>query len=145
MRGGVNIIQSESLRGDVNKGIYECYVSKISLYSFSISEIKAGKPDVRQTTQHKVFIAWKIQSSPLQPGWLTGHHCANEQRGTDVFYRLSKHVCTRNTHLMRRRNARTHFWMPLDFPACSLLPPAWLVSSRSLSYAVTVVFDIFIY
>lgn len=148
MRGRVNIIQFESLRGDVNKGIYEHYVSKnISVYCLNIR----NKGRVRRVfdRQHSAkYLSRGKHNHHLcsLDGWQDTTVQMNNATLT-VFYRLGKHVCTRNTHLTRRWSAHTHthFWMPLDFPACSLLPPAWLVSSRSLSYAVTVVFDIFIY
>lgn len=147
MRGRVNIIQFESLRGDVNKGIYEYYVSKnISVYCLNIR----NKGRVRRVFDRQHSAKY------LSRGKHNHHLCSLDgwqdttvqmNNATLTFFIDWVNMCARATHIRRDAGAHTHthFSVPLDFPACSLLPPAWLVSSRSLSYAVTVVFDIFIY
>lgn len=112
MRGRVNIIQFESLRGDVNKGIYEHYVSKnISVYCLNIR----NKGRVRRVfdRQHSAkYLSRGKHNHHLcsLDGWQDTTVQMNNATLT-VFYRLGKHVCTRNTHPTRRRSAHTHTFL----------------------------------
>ena len=112
MRGRVNIIQFWIIKGRCKQGhLWVLCVKNISVYCLNIR----NKGQVRRVLdrQHNTkYVSRGKHNHHLcsLDGWQDTTVQMNNATLT-VFYRLSKHVCTCNTHPTRRRNAHTHAFL----------------------------------